>query len=375
MNVHQEEATQALRGYDPQALVVLDQGSRAGPALLPGTPTLIIDHHQSLVFPDGAVALSSYGHEPVATSSLLAYLCCCELHKGVKAACAWLAALGTMGDLGTSFKFTAPMPVDELNQAIKAGGGRKAFSTAVSLVNAPRRTAACDSSPAWEALSAAAAARDIDPASRSAVPQAAQLQACRDEVSAAVDGAARAPPRFSTDGRVALVRISSPCQIHPLIVTRWARSLKGKSLQVVVCANDAYLPGRVNFAARIAQQGGGTAALGKDSIDLIALLKEAAGRQEGLREELGEDFARGHAQATGGSVSPQAFERLCAALGLGGAGSGGGASGRGGGGGSAGKRGQPVGKGGDEQVAMGQKRSRTLLQFGFTKQAAAAVET
>ena len=55
MNVHQEEATQALRGYDPQALVVLDQGSRAGPALLPGTPTLIIDHHQSREFPEGAV--------------------------------------------------------------------------------------------------------------------------------------------------------------------------------------------------------------------------------------------------------------------------------------------------------------------------------
>jgi hypothetical protein len=75
-------------------------------------------------------------------------------------------------------------------------------------------------------------------------------------------------------------------QVHPLIAQRWVGRLKqgdrsGK-LQAVMCANDAYLPGRVNFSVRRASS----------SVDLIALLKEAADGSQGLRDALGEDFAR-----------------------------------------------------------------------------------
>ena len=35
-------------------------------------------------------------------------------------------------------------------------------------------------------------------------------------------------------GRLALIRLSSPCQVHPVIATRWSGSLKGKTLLAVM---------------------------------------------------------------------------------------------------------------------------------------------
>ena len=57
-NIHTTDATEALSAFKADALIVLDQGSRAGPPILPGVPTLILDHHQSTVFPDEAQASS-----------------------------------------------------------------------------------------------------------------------------------------------------------------------------------------------------------------------------------------------------------------------------------------------------------------------------
>lgn len=53
-NIHSTDATNALSQYGAAALIVLDQGSRGGPPILPGVPTLILDHHQSTVFPEEA---------------------------------------------------------------------------------------------------------------------------------------------------------------------------------------------------------------------------------------------------------------------------------------------------------------------------------
>ena len=81
-------------------------------------------------------------------------------------------------------------------------------------------------------------------------------------------------------------------QVHPLIAQRWTGRLrkndKGGKLQMVMCANEGYLPGRVNFAARSAAAGGGA------KVDLIQMLKSAVEESgvEGLREMLGEDMAR-----------------------------------------------------------------------------------
>ena len=58
-NIHSADATKALSAYsyEAAAFIVLDQGSRAGPPILPGVPTLILDHHQSLLLPEGAQML------------------------------------------------------------------------------------------------------------------------------------------------------------------------------------------------------------------------------------------------------------------------------------------------------------------------------
>ncbi len=54
------EVLERLRGYAPGALVVADLGSRDGD-LLPGVPTLLLDHHCPIGKPDGALLLTGYG--------------------------------------------------------------------------------------------------------------------------------------------------------------------------------------------------------------------------------------------------------------------------------------------------------------------------
>lgn len=77
---------------------------------------------------------SAYGHEPVATTSLLAYVLCHDLHPTLEEKVAWLGVLGTFGDLGSSVKWHDPFP--DMNAAIKQHGGKTKFSQAVSLINA-----------------------------------------------------------------------------------------------------------------------------------------------------------------------------------------------------------------------------------------------
>ena len=77
---------------------------------------------------------SAYGHEPVATTALLAYVLCHELHKSLEDKVNWLGVLGTYGDLGSGVKWEAPFP--DMGPAIKQHGGKQRFSQAVSLINA-----------------------------------------------------------------------------------------------------------------------------------------------------------------------------------------------------------------------------------------------
>ena len=78
--------------------------------------------------------VSAYGHEPVATTSLLAYVLCHELHDSLEDKVAWLGVLGTFGDLGSSVKWDPPFP--DMGSAIKHHGGKTKYSQAVSLLNA-----------------------------------------------------------------------------------------------------------------------------------------------------------------------------------------------------------------------------------------------
>jgi len=61
------------------------------------------------------------------------------------------------------------------------------------------------------------------------------LQDAREKVNKEVERCTHTAPKFSKDGRVALLRIDSGYQVHPVICTRWAGTLKGaKRLQMIM---------------------------------------------------------------------------------------------------------------------------------------------
>ncbi|KAJ3299671.1 hypothetical protein HK104_007742 [Borealophlyctis nickersoniae] len=308
-NIHREDERVKLQQINPDVCIVIDQGSRSAPPVIhPTTPTLIIDHHASTAFPADATICSAYGHDPIATSSLLSFIVCEPLHPDVRKTLAWLAVVGTVGDLGASVKWKDPFP--DLSDVVGNVRG-KHVTEAVALLNAPRRTATSDPTPAWRALQASTSASDISQGKVTDVPH---LRDCRSQVASEIQRCARAPPRFSDDGRVALITISTPYQIHPIIASRWSNTLKGKSLHIVMVANTGYLPHRTNFAIRVAQRGGGTIANG--AMDIMRFLEECVAKVPGLREECGDEFAKGHAGASGGSVREEVFGRVVEAMGF-----------------------------------------------------------
>lgn len=139
---------------------------------------------------------------------------------------------------------------------------------------------------------------------------------------------------FSADAACAVLRIRSAAQVHPVIATRWAGHLKSPRLKVVMCANEGYVEGRVHFSCRIAKCARGRG----EEVNLIETLR-GWGREAGLlksgdngedeekgeNEEddeakiltVGESFARGHPEASGGVVPTAVFERLIEHMGVG----------------------------------------------------------
>jgi hypothetical protein len=73
-------------------------------------------------------------------------------------------------------------------------------------------------------------------------------------------------------------------------------------------ANYGYLPGKVNFSCRIAK-----IARGRDPpVNIIESLKAVASLDTtDLVQRLGENFARGHKEASGGIVNTAEFEEMC----------------------------------------------------------------
>lgn len=177
---------------------------------------------------------------------------------------------------------------------------------------------------AWEALSSAT--------ELSHITTNARLQAARAEVFKEVERCKHAAPQFSGDGKVAVFRIQSAAQIHPMIAARWAGHLQSNKLQIVMVANEGYLDNKVNFSCRIPR----CARNRKTPVNIIESLKAYASLpdlkvaaenvdavQEGpgreaeaeeaeltLLQRMGERFARGHVQASGGIVAPEDFEEL-----------------------------------------------------------------
>lgn len=305
-NIHDEGERAAMSSHDPAYIFVLDQGSRRSPPVIdkPGHRALVIDHHHaasSSDFPAGSTHVTACHSPPVATSSLLTYLLCRDLHDGVPKACDWLCIMGTHGDLGNSLKWEPPFP--DMRDAFKRYT-KKAINDAVSLINAPRRTASYGVPAAWAALTAAN--------SPSALLKNEGLLAARAEVNAEVERCTHTAPKFSGDAKMAVFRISSPAQVHPVIATRWAGHLQSAKLEVVMVANEGYLPGMVSFSCRVPR----VARARNPPVNIIEVLKGIADRapDKTLRARLGESFARGHKEASGGIVPAREFEELMAAV-------------------------------------------------------------
>jgi single-stranded-DNA-specific exonuclease len=258
------------------AVAVLDQGVRDVPYA-----AVFVDHHAPDVPPDrfqtpNRTVFSGFGEESVSTAILMARLFPDERHR-------WLAAVGAAGDYGDA----------GLKQPECVGVVKSHVKKLVPLVNAPRRL------PGQEAVRTALSLL-IDhenPKTALADKRISILEAAKAQWRAAFETEVKTAPKVV--GNVALIRFSSECQVKPLVAQTWMSRLAPKA---VIAANVDYVPGMVNFACR-----GGPA--GRDLRDL---LKQAL--PDAVRP--GVEFAHGHPQATGGSLTEDDFERLLRALGF-----------------------------------------------------------
>lgn len=117
-----------------------------------------------------------------------------------------------------------------------------------------------------------------------------------------------------------------------MIAARWAGHLQSNKLEIVMVANEGYLDNKVNFSCRIPR----CARNRKTPVNIIESLKayaslphlkvvaenvdapkegpgrepEAEEAEPTLLQRMGESFARGHVQASGGIVAPEDFEEL-----------------------------------------------------------------
>ena len=277
------EANRArVREQGPGLLFVLDLGSSDEP-VVENVPTCFIDHHRPEGVPPGGVLISGYEWRPeVPNTSLLAYEVCRDIAETEDLE--WVAAVGTISDLGERAPF-------DLVARAKKRYTAKWLKEATTLVNAARRASAYDPEAAARALIAHDGPRALV---ESESEDVRALRAARAEVRVALDEAKKRAPTFS--GRVALVRVNTPCQIHPLIAQIWRTRLPD---YVVIAANEGYLPGRVNFSARSS----------KDTNVLEFLRSIEVGGEGG-------SYGHGHDQASGGSLPVARWNELLTKMGF-----------------------------------------------------------
>jgi single-stranded-DNA-specific exonuclease len=273
-----------VAGHGAGGLVLCDLSLRDGP-VVENLPTLVIDHH---VTRDHAptpeiTLLSGEAFDPIPTTSLLAWWAAGAIADVDDLL--WLAALGLVGDMAESAGF-------EEMDAARRRYGVTALRKLTALINAPRRTASGDAQPALDLLLQAEGPQAILSGD---LPGAAALHAARAEVADAVAQARRTAPKIR--GEVALLRLHSPCQIHPLIAQQWRSRLRD---QVVIAANSGFRPGWVHFSARSARD-----------IDLIDFLARRA------PPGADENYGSGHRAATGGALRIPDWNSFIRGLGFG----------------------------------------------------------
>ncbi|MCW3061948.1 MAG: hypothetical protein JWQ02_3769 [Capsulimonas sp.] len=267
----------------PNSLFVMDLGSQSEP-VLPGVPTCFIDHHRPEGSPPGDILISAYEWDPIPNTSLMIW----ELLRPLTNVddLDWIAAIGALSDLGDKAPFAL---IEETKKKYKA----KYLREATTLINAVRRASHYNPEAAARVLLAHSDPRSLTESTDSDVEE---LRAARAEVKEAMEEAKKAAPVFS--GPAALIRINSPCQIHPLMAQIWRSRLPK---YIVIAANEGYLPGRVNFSVRSAPG--------------INVLEFLHGIDLGLPEGEG-NYGHGHDQASGGSLPREYWERFLGKLGF-----------------------------------------------------------
>ncbi|GAA5987002.1 hypothetical protein JCM11641_004415 [Rhodosporidiobolus odoratus] len=323
INIHSPQAqTEMLATFPdtggPTRVIVLDQGSRPGPALLPPdkAKVLIIDHHLSNTFPEHSKVLSACHSLPIATTSILSYILCCELVPTLAepdSPAGMAALLGVYGDLGSSKPTFGSAPWPAHLAPIEKKLTKSALGKAVALLNAPRRTPEFNVSDAYTAIEKAA---EEGGGGVKGILGNMKLLESKERTSAETARWQGAPPVFSKDGKIAVIKVDSGYQIHPVIATRWCGTLrKAKTL----CANTGYTPGYVHFSCRAPRRSASDGP--SDPVDLIAFLRSLSPLCDtlspGWSSRVGEDFARGHREATGGIIPKEEFEFLMQAVELG----------------------------------------------------------
>ena len=260
----------------PETLYVMDLGSQSAP-VIPGVPTCFIDHHRPEGAPPGDTLISAYAWDPIPNTSLLVW----ELLRPLTNVedLDWIAAIGTLSDLGDKAPFTL---IEDAKKKYKA----KYLREATTLINASRRASHYNPEAAARALLTYPDPRSL---TESTDADVLELRAARAEVKEALEEAKKAAPTFA--GRAALIRLNSSCQIHPLMAQIWRTRLPK---YIVIAANEGYLPGRVNFSVRSAS-----------GINVLEFLREI---DLGLPEGEG-NYGHGHDQASGGSL-PHAYWEL-----------------------------------------------------------------
>ena len=273
---------------DLHGLVLLDLGTAENKPT--DAPLCVIDHHVPTSDADDRLVLSGYGQDVVPSTSLIAWWAA----KGLIAEDAddllWLAYVGAMGDMADKgFEI-----LDAAKKQYKVGKTREV----VSLVNGPRRSSSGDASPALEWLLAASSPED---ALTGDYPARAACERAREEVKAATSEARRAPPKFGSEygSDVAIIRVDTPCQVHPLIAQSWAGRLKPA---ICFAANSEIEPGRVSFSGRTR---------GKD-VDIIQFLADNAPEDADRTR-----YGNGHRKAAGGSLPVAQWNAWVDSLGFG----------------------------------------------------------
>ena len=272
-NVWDADFAGQLEGVELDGLIFADLGMRANRPR-PDVPLCVLDHHVPGGVPDNTTMIHADGLDPAPSTALLAFYCAQGL-VGEEAAddLLWLAAMGLVGDMAEDFP--------EVGEARKRYGITN-IRKAVSLVNAPRRGASGDATPALELLLKSNSPKEVLSGEH---PETATCLRAKEEVKAATAEARRAAPKFSPrfGSDVAFVRIDTPAQVHPVIAQSWAGRLKPAKTFV---ANMGYVPGRVHFSGRTKGEG-----------SLVDWLAEH--RPKGASPE---HYGNGHPKAAGGAL-------------------------------------------------------------------------